>query len=68
MVKLLNVKPYINIKAMISENIFAVCSIIGSVIFFFFGFMFSKFNKMEEDIFYKKLYDDFIKEQNEANE
>lgn len=53
---------------MISENIFIIFSIAGSVIFFFFGFMFSKFNKIEEDIFYKKLYDDFIKEQNEANE
>ena len=68
MVKLLNVKQYINIKAMISENIFAVCSVVGSVIFFFMGFFFGRYDKKKENSLYKDIYEDYIKQQYNTDE
>jgi len=49
---------------MISENIFIICSIAGSVIFFFLGFYFGRHDKKQEDRFFEELYEDYKNQQN----
>lgn len=49
---------------MISENIFIICSIAGSVIFFFMGFFFGRHDKKQEEDFYRDFYEDYITKHN----
>ena len=59
-----NLKPYINIKAMIAQNIFIACSIVGSIGFLFIGFIFGRYCKRKEDRFFDEIYEDYKNQQN----
>lgn len=61
---LINVKQSINIKAMITQNIFITCSIVGSIGFLFVGFIFGRYCKRKEDKFFEEIYEDYKNQQN----